>query len=108
MSERKIAEELLQNWNEDVSSVSLHYLLPKLGYSKMVNQKQKQIGEESPWRNDQFLYIAETSQKFIEVGEPIISIDTKKKGKGGRIQKRRKRMDTTRFATGGARSRFHD
>jgi hypothetical protein len=86
MSERKIAEELLQNWNEDVSSVSLHYLLPKLGYSKMVNQKQKQIGEESPWRNDQFLYIAETSQKFIEVGEPIISIDTKKKEKVGEFK----------------------
>ena len=81
-----LSTELLQNWNEDVSSVSLHYLLPKLGYSKMVNQKQKQIGEESPWRNDQFLYIAETSQKFIEVGEPIISIDTKKKEKVGEFK----------------------
>ena len=66
MSERKIAEELMQNWNENVSSVSLHYLLPKLGYSKMVNQKEKQIGEENPWRNDQFLYIAEISQHFME------------------------------------------
>ena len=86
MSERKIAEELLQNWNEDVSSVSLHYLLPKLGYSKMVNQKEKQIGEESPWRNDQFLYIAEISQKFMEAREPIISIDTKKKEKVGEFK----------------------
>ena len=86
MSERKIAEELLQNWNEDVSSVSLHYLLPKLGYSKMVNQKEKQIGEESPWRNNQFLYIAEISQKFMEAREPIISIDTKKKEKVGEFK----------------------
>lgn len=86
MSERKIAEELMQNWNEDVSSVSLHYLLPKLGYSKMVNQKEKQIGEESPWRNDQFLYITEISQMFMEAGEPIISIDTKKKEKVGEFK----------------------
>ncbi len=82
MSERKIAEELMQNWNEDVSCVSLHYLLPRLGYSKMVNQKEKQIGKESPWRNDQFLYIMEISQKFMEAGEPIISIDTKKEKVG--------------------------
>ena len=74
MSERKIAEEHMQNWNEDVSSVSLHYLLPKLGYSKMVNHKQRQIGEESPWGNEQFQYIAELSQKFIEAGEPITPV----------------------------------
>ena len=48
MSERKIAEDLLKYWNEDVSSVSLHYLLPQLGYSKMVNRKEKQVGSESP------------------------------------------------------------
>lgn len=52
----------------------------------MVNQKEKQIGEESPWRNDQFLYIAEISQKFMEAGEPIISIDTKKKEKVGEFK----------------------
>lgn len=83
MSERKIAEDLLKYWNEDVSSVSLHYLLPQLGYSKMVNRKEKQVGSESPWRNDQFTYIAELSQEFMKTGDPIISIDTKKKEKVG-------------------------
>ena len=83
MSERKIAEELKERWDEDVSSVSLHYLLPQLGYSKMVNQKEKQVGTEIPWRNNQFLYIAEISQEFMEAGDPIISIDTKKKEKVG-------------------------
>ena len=86
MSERKIAEDLLENYNENVSSVSLHYLLPKLGYSKMVNQKEKQVGEESPWRNNQFLYIAELSQDFMMTGDPIISIDTKKKEKVGEFK----------------------
>ena len=86
MSERKIAEDLKKYWNEDISSVSLHYLLPKLGYSKMVNRKEKQVGEESPWRNDQFLYIAEISQQFMETGDPIISIDTKKKEKVGEFK----------------------
>ena len=41
MRARKIAEELMQKWNENISSVTLYYLLPQLGYSKMVNQKEK-------------------------------------------------------------------
>lgn len=86
MSERKIAEELETKWNEKVSSVAVHNLLPELGYSKMVNRKEKQLGEESPWRNEQFLYIAETSQQFMEEGNPIISIDTKKKEKVGEFK----------------------
>ncbi len=57
MSERKISEELKKHWNENVSCVSLHYLLPELGYSKMVNQKEKQVGSESPWMNNQFVYL---------------------------------------------------
>ncbi len=86
MSERKISEELKNHWNENVSCVSLHYLLPELGYSKMVNQKEKQVGSESPWRNNQFLYIAEMSQLFMNAGDPIISIDTKKKEKVGEFK----------------------
>ena len=86
MSERKIAEELETKWHEKVSSVAVHNLLPELGYSKMVNRKEKQLGEESPWRNEQFLYIAETSQQFMEEGNPIISIDTKKKEKVGEFK----------------------
>ena len=86
MSERKIAEELQKHWNEHVSSVSLHYLLPQLGYSKMVNQKEKQVGSESPWRDNQFHYIAEISQQFMNTGDPIISIDTKKKEKVGEFK----------------------
>ena len=86
MSERKISQELQKNWSEDVSCVSLHYLLPQLGYSKMVNQKEKQVGSESPWRNDQFLYIAEISEKFMKAGDPVISIDTKKKEKVGEFK----------------------
>ena len=86
MSERKIADALQEYWNEKVSCVSLHYLLPQLGYSKMVNRKEKQVGTESPWRNNQFLYIAEISQKFMDSGDPIISIDTKKKEKVGEFK----------------------
>lgn len=86
MSERKIAEQLKERWGEEVSSVTLHYLLPQLGYSKMVNRKERQVGKESPWRDNQFRYIAETSQKFMEAGEPIISIDTKKKEKVGEFK----------------------
>jgi len=86
MSERKIADALQECWNEKVSCVSLHYLLPQFGYSKMVNQKEKQVGAESPWRNEQFLYIAEISQEFMNSGDPIISIDTKKKEKVGEFK----------------------
>ena len=54
-------------------------LLKELGYSLQQNQKMKQVGEESPDRDAQFRHINSTARDYMEVGNPVISIDCKKK-----------------------------
>ena len=50
-----------------------------MGYSKQVNQKMLQVGKPSPNRDEQFQYINDTAHEYLEVGDPVISVDTKKK-----------------------------
>ena len=50
-----------------------------MGYSRQQNQKMCQIGDQHPDRDAQFRYINETAEQFLEAGNPVISIDTKKK-----------------------------
>ncbi|MDE6219405.1 MAG: ISAzo13 family transposase [Lachnospiraceae bacterium] len=54
-------------------------LLRILGYSLQQNQKMKQIGKTSPDRDAQFRHINTTAMQYLEEGEPVISIDCKKK-----------------------------
>lgn len=54
-------------------------LLRLLGYSLQQNQKMKQVGKESPDRDAQFCHINATAMQYLETGEPVISIDCKKK-----------------------------
>ena len=39
----------------------------------------EQVGIPSPHRNEQFEFIDHTAHKYLENGEPVISVDTKKK-----------------------------
>jgi hypothetical protein len=48
-------------------------------YSKQANQKMLQVGEPHPDRNAQFEHINSTSLDYINAGDPVISVDTKKK-----------------------------
>jgi len=50
-----------------------------MGYSKQINQKMLQNGQPHPDRNQQFEYINTTAGKYLKAGEPVISVDTKKK-----------------------------
>lgn len=75
---RKIQLEL-EKENIFVSHVTVGRILCSLGYSKQVNQKMLQKGEANPDRNAQFEHINETAKAFLEAGEPVISVDTKKK-----------------------------
>ena len=75
---RKIAQELVQ-YGINVSQHIVSRALDALGYSKQQNQKMYQIGEQHPDRDAQFRYINDTSAEFLTAGEPVISIDTKKK-----------------------------
>ena len=52
--------------------------LDLLGYSLHVNSKVKP-GKEHPLREGQFAYINFMTEQFLERGDPVLSIDTKKK-----------------------------
>jgi len=66
-----------------VGHVTVGKILDAIGYSKQVNQKMLQVGEAHPDRNAQFEYINTTANSFLTSGEPVISVDTKKKEKIG-------------------------
>ena len=78
LSLRKIALEL-EKYGYDVSQNIVSRALDDLGYSKQLNQKNLQVGEAHPDRDSQFGYINEKARSFIDGGDPVISIDTKKK-----------------------------
>jgi len=75
---RKIAAEL-ENQGVEISYVTVGTLLESMGYSKQANQKMLQVGEPHPDRNEQFEHINATAASYLARGEPVISIDTKKK-----------------------------
>jgi hypothetical protein len=76
---RKISDTLLKNHKIKVSHVTIGETLCRMGYSKQANQKMLQVGEAHPDRNAQFEHIAATAKEFLAKGEPVISVDTKKK-----------------------------
>jgi len=76
-STTKIAEELRMQGHQ-VSQRTVCDLLYELGYSLQSNRKIRE-GSHHPDRNEQFLYIYKTVTKFQAKGEPVISVDTKKK-----------------------------
>ena len=75
---RKIQEKL-EAKNITVSHVTIGKILDAIGYSKQSNQKLLQVGEPHPDRNAQFEHINNTAADFLKAGEPVISVDTKKK-----------------------------
>lgn len=78
-SVRKIARELLACFGYDIHFTSVGKELDAMGYSRQQNQKMCQIGSQHPDRDAQFRYINDTSDSYLAAGDPVISIDTKKK-----------------------------
>jgi len=72
-----IAEEL-QSKGHDVSHDTVRRLLKEDGYSLQANKKTLE-GKSVPERDSQFRYINMQAAKFIEGGDPVISVDAKKK-----------------------------
>ena len=60
-----------------VSPRTVARLLDKLHFSLRVNRKK--IGPRHPLRNQQFLHIAKLRRRFRRQGNPIISVDAKKR-----------------------------
>ena len=77
-SMRKIANELSEQGIK-VGYVTVGEILEAMGYSKQANQKMLQVGEAHPDRNAQFEHINKTSAEYIKAGDPVISVDTKKR-----------------------------
>jgi len=72
-------EEALREKGFEISHDTISNLLRDMGYSLQQNQKMLQVGEQHPDRNAQFEYINNKCGEFIRDGQPVISVDTKKK-----------------------------
>jgi hypothetical protein len=83
-SARMLSEELsIKGYNVCKSRVAT--LLSEIGYSLQSNQKTLE-GNQHPDRNAQFEHINTRAQAFISDGQPVISVDTKKKENVGNFK----------------------
>jgi transposase len=76
-SVRRLAKELQQRGHQ-VSYQLVSELLHELGYSLQANRKTREGGTH-PDRNAQFEHINAQAETFLAAGEPVISVDAKKK-----------------------------
>jgi hypothetical protein len=76
-STRKLSEEL-QNQGHAVGERTVAMLLHRAGYSLQSNRKVRE-GDSHPDRNAQFEHINAEVVAFQRRGQPVISVDTKKK-----------------------------
>lgn len=80
----KIAEELKLKGHR-INPDTVGRLLKERGYSLQANVKTKEAGS-GPERDAQFRYINEQVKKFMIRGDPVISVDIKKKEKVGEFK----------------------
>jgi hypothetical protein len=83
-STQSIAEELTR-WGHSVSDKTVARCLLEMGYSLQLNRKTKE-GPQHPNRDAQFRYINRQEAIFRASGDPVISVDTKKKELVGAFQ----------------------
>ena len=76
-STRRLADELT-TMQHQISPRKVAELLHQLDYSLQANRKTRE-GINHPDRNAQFEYIYENVRKFLRSGQPVVSVDTKKK-----------------------------
>ena len=76
-STAKLAAELNARGHA-VSPRTINTLLARLGYSLQSNRKTREGGKH-PDRNAQFEHINAKAESFQESGQPVVSVDTKKK-----------------------------
>jgi len=76
-STRTIADELARR-GHSIDPVTVARCLVDLGYSLQANIKTKE-GPQHAARDEQFRYINRLVKGYIRAGDPVISVDTKKK-----------------------------
>jgi hypothetical protein len=103
----KLATELRKN-NYIVSNWLVHKYLHQLGYSLQSNKKDIEGNSQHVDRNSQFELINSSVELFIKNGQPVISVDTKKKeilgnyannGKDWNIKNQPKKVNAHDFPT---------
>ncbi|MGH8931940.1 MAG: ISAzo13 family transposase [Egibacteraceae bacterium] len=82
-STRHLAAEL-SGMGHSVSHDVVAKILHSLRYS-LQGTRKKLEGSQHPDRDDQFRYINELAKEFLAAGDPVISVDTKKKELIGRF-----------------------
>jgi hypothetical protein len=76
-STRRLAAELTSQGHR-IGYRSVAWLLHEAGYSLQANRKTRE-GNQHPDRNAQFEFINAQATRFQKRGQPVISVDTKKK-----------------------------
>ncbi len=76
-STRNLAEALISQGHQ-ISHQTVARLLQAMGYNLQVNRKTRE-GASHPDRDAQFEYIARQVRSFQRRGQPVVSVDTKKK-----------------------------
>ncbi|MGC9523793.1 MAG: ISAzo13 family transposase [Anaerolineae bacterium] len=76
-STRKLAKEL-QELGHEISYRTVARMLRELGFSLQANRKTRE-GKQHPDRDAQFQYIAKKVRSFQRRGEPVVSVDAKKR-----------------------------
>jgi Rhodopirellula transposase DDE domain len=76
-STRTIAEDLERD-GHPVSNVTVARCLAEMGYTLQANVKTRE-GPQHPDRDAQFRYLNRQVKSFRRTGDPVISVDTKKK-----------------------------
>ncbi len=76
-SRRNLADALAV-LGHDLSHQSVGRILVEMGYSLQANRKTEE-GKDHPDRNDQFEHINRKVRSFQRRGQPVVSMDTKKK-----------------------------
>jgi Rhodopirellula transposase DDE domain len=69
----------LREQQHPVSHTTVGRLLKKRGYALRVNARRQEAKAPSPERDDQFRYIEQQKRAFVAAGDPVISVDTKKR-----------------------------
>ena len=77
-STRNIAEAM-QELGYTISHTKVCQILREQGYSLQENRKMKQVGDEHPARDEQFRFINDTADAYLNDNNPVISVDCKKK-----------------------------
>jgi hypothetical protein len=76
-STRRLAQELCRQ-DHPISPGTVASMLRDLGYSLQANRKTRE-GDDHPDRNAQFEYISQQVRRLQKRGQPVVSVDTKKK-----------------------------